>query len=1036
MEGLISVVGSGRMAVRIYRVKGVRLPMKSACLVATLVFALTFAAGRSEAVSIENSRLLFSFDEGGRLTRMLNKTSGQECYHGPGKRILKVLCLADGKIVEAPMSLVGSGVSSIRSGKLLSLRFEGEGITAKADISVRDDDPKTAWKLTVSNGGDREVVEVVFPDLDCMQIGGDAKDDVLVRPNRYGQKIPNPSENLLHKAGEIVDGMPYQEWWNQETLIYTGSAGMFWMDLYDSSGGVYLASEDKQLIGGYLTNAESGRIGMSLGKYLHVKKGQSFSLQYAVGVHEGDWHWGADRYREWAESFFSRPHIPRWVREMPNWYWRAMIWSLTVDRPRLKADFVFPDIDGKLLDGALWLGSSVVGLGGQEFMGHDYAFWQPDPTLGDVATLRQHVANAKRRGGYIVPYINPIYAWTDFPNGPHSDDPEYQRRFAQLPPESEAKRPNWSTQSSMVARRYDGTHNDVEQRYFGNAPQMCLADRDWQDYVLWWTHKYATDFGFSGVQWDQLGAYQSQYCTDWSHSHQHGGVGATGTLELCRRIYADPKYKVDPDFYIWYEGASDCISQYLQNCHAGYDGWMAYGYPELIRYTFPNNFYSGDWWDQPGIEGVAKVRVDRAVEASFLGRYKLGAGQEPPHAQKISKLVPTINAIKGIYWYTAYRDDVGCSAPDRVRVKVLEIDPKQCPYVSTSGFVLPYEDTRKDKTACAIRLSKRIYDLSGVRKVYWYPAHLQGLRREIAFDDSSPEYLSVRLPASDGLNAFDHKEAYSSADGTSSAVGAIVIAKQELHPMKVIAPLDATPGQDVVLRVVEQKIAGDGERVSASFGSTAFGNGLKQVDVADGMRRTAVKDGEECLSTYALKAGDSSYIYFKVDAPSLLNHEGVMEVKVRYFDEGTGTFRVEYNSSDPYAMPVHFGEIYQSHKGSAILHKQDTRTWKTVTFTLPDALLAGKQDGPADLRIDSMGGTDYITSVTVTGKLVKDIPVPNATIRVGNDKRTTDANGYIKYRFRRNDPIGTYIIETYRDGPDGYLPSRSLIRLSDGSRSR
>ncbi|MHB1455853.1 MAG: DUF6259 domain-containing protein [Armatimonadota bacterium] len=998
--------------------------MLNKSIISMLLFCLTaiFAAG-SHAAQIENEHLIIAFNNDGNLTRIYNKASHTEYYHGAEKQILTIRYLENKATKDAVIKAVSVKSKKTTGGGSLTMQFAGEGITVDVVIRAMKGNPKTQWDLSISNVGSREVVEVVFPDLANMQIGGNASDDFLVRPNRYGEKIPNPSENLFRETGEIVNGLKYQGWWVNPQLEYSGEAGMFWMDLYDATGGLYLASEDKSSLGGFLANSETGKIGMSLGKYLHVKNGQTFKLSYAVGVHTGDWHWGADRYREWASTFMRKASIPRWVREMPNWYWVASIWSMGQDRPKLNKAFNFSDLDGMLYTNALTLGSNVVGLAGIEFMGHDYPVWWPDPSMGSEDTIRQGTANVKRRGGKIVPYLNPIYSWEDYPKVPHPENPEFQERLKQIP--SDILQPTWDIYKNDYAMKYDGTSNYVEFHYHGNYPQMCQANKEWQDYMLWWTHKYAVDYGFSGVQWDQLGAYPDQYCVNWEHGHQHGGAGSAGTLELCKRIYNDPKYKVDPDFYIWYEGASDIFSQYLQNCHSGYDAWMAWSFPEMIQYTFPHNFYSGEYFDDPTLTGPALIRNRRSVELSVLGRYKLGTGTSGPHAFKVSKLAPMLNAVKGVYWYTDFNDNLGCVAPEGVWTKVLEINPKICPYIAKDGYIIPYVDVRQWKGACDIRLSRDKYNLDGISKVYWYPSNLQGLRQEMRFSNTG-RYLSVRLPEDTGMNVFTRDQAYCKADDSISSVGMLILVKEELKPISIIAPLDVKRGEPFTVRTVVQTITGDGPSVSADFTAGTFDR-LKPIDFVDGAYTNAVRNEVKCIE---IEEKQSPYLYLDVMDSSLLNERSILEVKVRYLDEGIGTFRVQYNSTDMYAVPNQFPAADRNHKSSTIQHKRGTGLWRTVIFTLPDAQLTGAMNGGADIRVHTIDSRLSIAKVTVTRKTVKETPIPGVELSIGNDKRKSDANGMLKYAFSASDPLGTYYIDAYKGGKSGYLPANGVISLN------
>jgi hypothetical protein len=986
------------------------------------LFGCLCAPGAAGATSTENSRLRFSFDSSGRLTGVYNKATRREYYHGGGRRILRVLCLEGKAPVELPMAFRSLHAEAIPGGRALRLVYGGDGVTASVEIRVRDDDAKSIWNLTLSNSGDREVVEVVFPDLDRMQIGRDPADDVLMRANRDGQRIPNPIRNLFHETGEIVDGVKYfAPQMNNETMVYPGMAGMLWMDLYDPTGGLYVASEDKELIGGYLQNAAGGDVGMAIGKYLHVKRGQSFALPVAVGVHTGDWHWGADRYREWAQSFFHKAHIPRWVREMPNWYWRGMLWTMGMERPKFASPFTWSDLDGKLLDGAMRLHGGVIGIAGNEFLGHDYPFWWPDPMLGGEAVLKARVADVNRRGGHVVPYINPIYTWENFPNVPHSDDPDFQWRYRQIPPD--VKQPIWAQQKDHMARTYDGGLNYVETQYFGSYPEACLADPAWQDWVLWWTHRYAAEYGFSGVQWDQLGAYPLPYCADWRHGHQHGGSSAQGLVQMARRIFEDPVYKVSPDFYIWYEGGGDCQSQYLQSAHSGWDCWHAYTFPTMIQYTFQSNFYGGEFTPPEGSTGSARVRQKRSAEFSLLGRYKMGAGGGEL-AEKVAQIALITNAIKGVYWYTKFKDNLGCTAPAGLVTSVLEIDPGICPYVGSGGYVIPYMDIRKDKRSCGIGLSKRLYDLRGVKAVYWYPGHLLGLREEIPFDNSGSERLVVKLPDLGHVNLFRYETAHCDVDDTVSSVGAIVIVKQRLRPLKVLAPRRVTASSELRLIVAEQHVGGEEVTVSTTLGAARDERGLAQVPVSDGASEQVVKAGRECVQT----SHDRPYIYFQARDGAFEGGESIVKVKVDYFDEGKGTFRLQYNSSDPHAIPYGFeSPTNREHKSSAVLFRGDTRTWKTATFVLPDALFGRRMSSGGDIRIDACGGPGCFGAVRVTKMRVSYTPVANATVCVGNDRRTTDAHGMLHYRFAKNDPGGDYIVSAYKEGKGGYLPTATTI---------
>lgn len=994
---------------------------------ATILVAWFGAVGlgstRAPTVLVGNRQVQVAFDASGRVRSLRNLVSSTECIHGSGTVPVRVFRNRSGALAELTLTCV----TTTAKGKRLEARYVGEGVTVKVAVGVRRTGAKTNWSVEVRNTGRDDIAEVVFPTFEQVRIGGDGSDDVLVRPNRYGQRIPDPARNLERKPGEIVDGLTYQGWWNQPRLIYPGSAGMFWLDLYDASGGLYLASEDRSLIGGFLeTRPAPSAVGivLGIGKYVRVRKGERLALEAAVGIHTGDWRWGARTYREWAERFMARPRVPTWAREMPNWRWQAMIWSMGMERPPLTSPYRWEDVERSLMDEAVALGTPTIGLAGQEFLGHDFGWWWPDPTLGGEDKLREVMWRIRRRGGHAVPYINPIYTWEGFPDVPHADDPEFQRRLAMAPPDAAALRPLWERCGKDVARKRDGSYGYVEQHYFGNMAQTCLASRHWQNYVLWWTRKYARDYGFSGVQWDQLGAFPSQFCTDWSHGHTHSGAGAQGMLELSRRIWRDPKYAVPSDFYIWYEGASDVAAQNLHMGHAGYDMWMPFGFPEMIATTFPDCIFSGDYPVLPGTSGPAVVRARRSVELAFLTRSRLGASASE-YGRKVEVVGRLLSTLKGLYWYTLYRGTDGIQTPDGVWASVLEVDRRTCPFVTGPAVVIPIVDLRRERSAFVVQLDGTRYGFFGRTYAEWYPGEWSGLSRTVQVTRADDGTLLIHLPEMGQTSAFSREQSYCEVDDTISSFGAVVVSTREVRRLSIIAPGSVRRGAEVVFQTVEEKLGEKG--VSLECNASGAGVGLTPVRVLDGNYTIVQHEGVSC---WRVGLAESPYLYWSVATDADGFRDGVLEVRLDYFDDAPGAFRLQYNSSDALAMPYRFGEFNGDYKGSAWVHKRGTGTWRTARLLLPDAQLRGAMNGGADIRLDAWGGTHLIASITVTPIRVIRKPVPNVILMIGNERRRTDANGNLRYRFSAADPSGWYVLNARRGDRSMLLPTSGRTRVT------
>ncbi|MBQ9359255.1 MAG: hypothetical protein IJT95_06905, partial [Abditibacteriota bacterium] len=777
-----------------------------------------------KAATLENHVFALTIDDTGRLAGLVSKQTGKACYHGRGTLPLGVCAIGD----PAPDTVPLRCVSVKEEPGAILCEYTGEGVSCSLAVSADADRPEIIrWKVSAENRGPRRITEIQGPCLDSLRIGSRASDDTLVRPNRYGEKIPFPTRNLFHKAGEMVNGVPYEDWWNTRRLEYGGQAGMFWMDLYDSDGGLYIASEDKTLTGGYLdADVKNGYMALALGKYTDLRQGDSIELDFVTGLHAGDWRWGADTYRRWAYSFMKEPAVPRWVREMPNWYWYSSIWSMGPDKPTLKAAFDFNNVKSDMFDKAVSMGTGVIGLAGQEFMGHDYPLWQPDHLLGSDRVIINAVNDLHRRGGRIVPYINPIYAWEGYPNVPHSDDFQFRYRLKRLP--EDILQPDWEHYRQFAAKRYNGAWNNVESHYHGNLPQMCLATKEWQDYVLWWTSRYANYYSFDGVQWDQLGAYQHTYCLDESHGHKVSGCAPEGMAELCRRIFSDPEYKVDSDFYIWYEGTSDICSQYMHAGHAGFDLWMAYGFPEMIQYTFGRSFMGGEYnlLRTMGKEGL--IRAKRCIETSFLGRYKLGMGQNREKAFKLEKLAPLTNMLKGVYWYTDYRGSEAVAVPEGVQTSLLAIRQDICPYVTGGGYVIPVCDTRSSKTGFTLSFEGSV----PIKHALWFRAGIDPAPQPVEWTQKDG-VITVSLPEDTGLNAFSYNQAWCRENRTIASLGLVLLTEQETGCLRLTVPERARRGSPVTIRTCVAR-----DRKVLAEGALSAGNpspDLEPLETIDGL---------------------------------------------------------------------------------------------------------------------------------------------------------------------------------------------------------
>lgn len=160
------------------------------------------------------------------------------------------------------------------------------------------------------------------------------------------------------------------------------------------------------------------------------------------------------------------------------------------------------------------------------------------------------------------------------------------------------------------------------------------------------------------------------------------------------------------------------------------------------------------------------------------------------------------------------------------------------------------------------------------------------------------------------------------------------------------------PGQEalVPLTFTVPKLTRDGHvpDVELIFTADGAGHGLTTRSEGDGQTETVTIAGRQALRplpTPAGQQGQNTMVYFFADDALLPPGDYELEIAVDYFDAGTGSFMVEYDSN--------YGDDIESRfRDSARIVLHGTDRWLTALLPLHRAKLAGRQNGAADLRIN------------------------------------------------------------------------------------
>ena len=141
--------------------------------------------------------------------------------------------------------------------------------------------------------------------------------------------------------------------------------------------------------------------------------------------------------------------------------------------------------------------------------------------------------------------------------------------------------------------------------------------------------------------------------------------------------------------------------------------------------------------------------------------------------------------------------------------------------------------------------------------------------------------------------------------------------------------------------------------VSVTLGQQNQSSGLYQVEAdapGDGATQPVTiggLSGREAIPTVPPHPNNLN-IYFNIDDNIAFAGNYTATFTLEYYDQGTGSFRVQYDSTNPQG-----GDLNGAYTPGPPVQETNTNTWKTFTFTVPDALFANRENNSTDFRIAS-----------------------------------------------------------------------------------
>lgn len=427
-------------------------------------------------------------------------------------------------------------------------------------------------RASLDNPGDITVEEFWFPLIGLFAgLSDDPSNDILIRPDGFGRRIPNPSAHLasLHTGYMAPDQVHILD-----CGFYPGGPmSMPWFGIYGQRASLSIFSLDSSFqTTGLLQvlDTPTGMMSAGIARYPFVETGRWDAPLSVVRLHRGDWHTDARFYRSWVDkAWWSQAPRPDWVNRMHGWQ------RIIMKHQYGEIFYRYEDLVDCFEAGRKY-GIDALLVFGWFQGGHDngYPEYFADEELGGEQALRDAIAEVRRRGGRILLYANGhiIDVDTDFYK-------TVGQRIALK-----------TSQGSEYREHYKFSGDGTYLRHFGAKAfaAACQSTDEWREKLIEIGLRMA-DLGADSIFFDQMGGHVPYLCFDKSHPHPGPafaqGPGKDRNMQEMRRRVVEPR----PGLAFGTELVSDCLVRHADYVHTATYG-MSPGpqtLPEVFLYTFP-----------------------------------------------------------------------------------------------------------------------------------------------------------------------------------------------------------------------------------------------------------------------------------------------------------------------------------------------------------------------------------------------------------------------------------------------------------------
>lgn len=524
------------------------------------------ADGRLSALS--NPATGWNYAGGSTLWRLYYNTPDEKEIQISGADQIPVIHTADGCTVLEYKGLRSRG-ETVDIDLRLTITPEGDGFRFAAELT--NNEPHTI------------VRELQYPLIGNLQLPEGYK---LLTTHTGGQLFDDPLKAILDVPQRTLYMKPDQ-YFRQYDLQYPRNAASNCFAFVGEKDGLYFGSHDDSFqqtwhgLRAYPTEGKMSAKGdftrMEAGFYRYPNAfcGDTWTNDASVIIpYEGDWTQTSRIYRSWADSWWDKKPVPKWVQDMTGW--QRIIFK------HQYGEYLrhYEDLPGRIFEAGEKAGSDAVLAFGwwKEGMDNGYPDYTPDESQGGDAVWKERIAEYKSKGGHLILYYN----------GRLIDN---ESRFYKSGEASKVS--NHDNTGDEFTEHYKFTGEGTTLGYY-DSRTFVIADmsrRVWRDKLLEWADR-AIALGANSVFYDQLGVAEEFPNWDLSREYPVPDIFTGRYKAEALKEIRDHVKSIDPDFCLGTEWLSDCTSRYCDFVHIVEFTALPESFPEWFRYTFPEVVWS------------------------------------------------------------------------------------------------------------------------------------------------------------------------------------------------------------------------------------------------------------------------------------------------------------------------------------------------------------------------------------------------------------------------------------------------------------